>query len=256
MVHNLNPIFISFGEFHIYWYGIMYLIAFLLAWFLGNFYIKKGLINITGDNFSDLLFYCFLGVLIGGRVGYSIFYNLSQTFENPLTVFYVWDGGMSFHGGFIGVLIAIIYFCRKNKFSFFLLSDFIVKLVPIGLFTGRIGNFINAELWGKPTDVKWAVIFPNVDNIPRHPTQLYEAFLEGILLFIILNFLLIKKYRASEITSYFLIYYSLFRFIVEFYRVPDSHVGYIIFNWVTMGQILCIPMFLLGLYILKFKKGN
>ena len=127
----------------------------------------------------------------------------------------------------------------------------------MGLFTGRIGNFINSELWGKPSEVKWAVIFPNVDNVPRHPTQLYEAFLEGILLFVILNFfLLIKKNRTSKITSYFLIYYSLFRFIVEFYRVPDSHIGYIIFNWVTMGQILCIPMFLLGLYILKFRKGN
>ncbi len=256
MVHNFNPIFISFGEFHIYWYGIMYLIAFLLAWFLGNFYIKKGLIKITNDNFSDLLFYCFLGVLIGGRIGYAIFYNFSHTFQNPLTIFYVWDGGMSFHGGFIGVLIAIIYFCRKYKISFFLVSDFIVKLVPIGLFTGRIGNFINSELWGKPSEVKWAVIFPNVDNVPRHPTQLYEAFLEGILLFVILNFLLIRKNRTSEITSYFLIYYSLFRFIVEFYRVPDSHIGYIIFNWVTMGQILCMPMFLLGLYILKFRKGN
>ena len=194
--------------------------------------------------------------MVGGRIGYAIFYNFIYTFQNPLTIFYVWDGGMSFHGGFIGVLIAIIYFCRKYKISFFLVSDFIVKLVPIGLFTGRIGNFINSELWGKPSEVKWAVIFPNVDNVPRHPTQLYEAFLEGILLFVILNFLLIKKNRTSKITSYFLIYYSLFRFIVEFYRVPDYHIGYIIFNWVTMGQILCIPMFLLGLYILKFRKGK
>tara|TARA_B100001996_G_scaffold369628_1_gene343236 strand:- start:1197 stop:1967 length:771 start_codon:yes stop_codon:yes gene_type:complete len=256
MIHDINPIFVSLGSFHIYWYGIMYLIAFLLAWYVGNIYIKNNTIEISRDNFSDLIFYSFLGVLFGGRIGYSIFYNFSYTIENPITIFYLWNGGMSFHGGFIGVIISIIYFCKKNKIAFFEISDFIVKLVPIGLFTGRIGNFINGELWGKPTDLIWGVIFPKIDNLPRHPTQIYEAILEGAVLFVILNFILSRNTKTSIATSYFLIFYSLFRFFIEFYRIPDGHIGYIMFSWVTMGQILCIPMFLLGLYILKIRKGN
>ena len=256
MIHDINPIFISLGDFHIYWYGIMYLIAFLSAWYVGNLYIKKNIVGINRDDFSDLMFYCFLGILIGGRVGYTIFYNFAYTLENPITIFYLWNGGMSFHGGFIGVILAIVYFCKKNKIPFFEISDFIVRLVPIGLFTGRVGNFINGELWGKPTDIIWGVIFPKIDNLPRHPTQIYEAILEGIVLFIILNFVFTKKLKASVMTSYFLILYSLFRFTVEFFRVPDAHIGYLALNWVTMGQILCIPMFLLGLYFLKIGKGN
>ncbi len=272
MIHDINPIFISFyfeefsifgikvgieKSFHIYWYGIMYLTAFILAWFLGNYYItRKNNINISRDNFSDLLFYSFLGVLIGGRLGYSIFYNFFDTLENPISIFFIWNGGMSFHGGFVGVLLGILYFCQKNNISFFIISDFLAKLTPIGLFTGRIGNFINGELWGKPTDLFLGVIFPKIDNIPRHPTQLYEAFLEGILLFFILNFLLSKKIKVSYISGYFLIYYSLFRFIVEFLRVPDLHIGYILFDWVKLGQILCIPMFIFGLYILKIRKSD
>ena len=256
MIHDINPIFISLGDFHIYWYGIMYLIAFLSAWYVGNLYIKKNIVGINRDDFSDLMFYCFLGILIGGRVGYTIFYNFSYTLENPITIFYLWNGGMSFHGGFIGVILAIVYFCKKNKIPFFEISDFIVRLVPIGLFTGRVGNFINGELWGKPTDIIWGVIFPKIDNLPRHPTQIYEAILEGIVLFIILNFVFTEKLKASVMTSYFLILYSLFRFTVEFFRVPDAHIGYLALNWVTMGQILCILMFLLGLYFLKIGKGN
>ena len=256
MIHDINPIFVSLGGFHIYWYGIMYLIAFLLAWYVGNLYIKNNIIEISRDNFSDLMFYSFLGVLFGGRIGYSIFYNFSYTIENPITIFYLWNGGMSFHGGFIGVIISIIYFCKKNKIPFFEISDFIVRLVPIGLFTGRIGNFINGELWGKPTDLIWGVIFPKIDNLSRHPTQIYEAILEGIVLFMILNFMLSRNIKTSIATSYFLIFYSLFRFIIEFFRIPDAHIGYVMFSWVTMGQILCIPMFLLGLYILKIRKGN
>ena len=256
MIHDINPIFISLGSFHIYWYGIMYLLAFLLAWCVGNFYIKKNIVKISKDNFSDLMFYSFLGVLAGGRIGYSIFYNFYYTLDNPITIFYLWNGGMSFHGGFICVMVGIIYFCKKNQIPFFEISDFIVKLVPIGLFTGRIGNFINGELWGKPTDLVWGVIFPKIDNLTRHPTQIYEAFLEGIVLFVILNFSLPKNTRTSRVTAYFLIFYSLFRFIVEFFREPDAHIGYLIFSWVTMGQILCAPMFLLGIYILKYGRGK
>jgi phosphatidylglycerol:prolipoprotein diacylglycerol transferase len=234
----------------------MYLLAFLLAWCVGNFYIKKNIVKISKDNFSDLMFYSFLGVLAGGRIGYSIFYNFYYTLDNPITIFYLWNGGMSFHGGFIGVMVGIIYFCKKNQIPFFEISDFIVKLVPIGLFTGRIGNFINGELWGKPTDLVWGVIFPKIDNLTRHPTQIYEAFLEGIVLFVILNFSIPKNTRTSRVTAYFLIFYSLFRFIVEFFREPDAHIGYLIFSWVTMGQILCAPMFLLGIYILKYGRGK
>ncbi len=256
MIHNINPIFISLGDFHIYWYGIMYLIAFLVSWFLGIFYIKNKIINISSNEFSDLFFYIFLGVFIGGRLGYILFYNLSYTIENPITIFYLWNGGMSFHGGFLGVFLSIIYFCKKNKIPFFLISDFIVKLIPIGLFTGRIGNFINGELIGKPTDISWGVVFPKIDNLSRHPSQLYEAFLEGIILFIILNFIISKNVKVSYVTAYFLIIYSLFRFLIEFLRLPDPHIGYIAFNWVTMGQILCVPMFFLGLYILKIRNGD
>jgi phosphatidylglycerol:prolipoprotein diacylglycerol transferase len=234
----------------------MYLLAFLLAWCVGNFYIKKNIVKISKDNFSDLMFYSFLGVLAGGRIGYSIFYNFYYTLDNPITIFYLWNGGMSFHGGFIGVMVGIIYFCKKNQIPFFEISDFIVKLVPIGLFTGRIGNFINGELWGKPTDLVWGVIFPKIDNLTRHPTQIYEAFLEGIVLFVILNFSLPKKTRTSQVTAFFLIFYSLFRFIIEFFREPDAHIGYLIFSWVTMGQILCAPMFLLGIYILQYGRGK
>ena len=148
------------------------------------------------------------------------------------------------------------FFAKKQKKPFFEISDFIVRLIPIGLFTGRIGNFINGELWGKTSDVAWGIVFPKVDNAIRHPTQLYEAFLEGVLLFIILNFFILGKQKSKVITAYFLILYSLFRFVVEFYRVPDLHIGYLAFNWVTMGQVLCLPMFILGLYILRFKKGS
>jgi phosphatidylglycerol:prolipoprotein diacylglycerol transferase len=234
----------------------MYLLAFSLAWCVGIFYIKKNIVKISKDNFSDLMFYSFLGVLAGGRIGYSIFYNFYYTLDNPITIFYLWNGGMSFHGGFIGVMVGIIYFCKKNQIPFFEISDFIVKLVPIGLFTGRIGNFINGELWGKPTDLVWGVIFPKIDNLTRHPTQIYEAFLEGIVLFVILNFSLPKKTRTSQVTAFFLIFYSLFRFIIEFFREPDAHIGYLIFSWVTMGQILCAPMFLLGIYILQYGRGK
>ena len=256
MIHDINPIFISLGSFHIYWYGIMYLLAFSLAWCVGNFYIKKNIVKISKDNFSDLMFYSFLGVLAGGRIGYSIFYNFYYTLDNPMSLFYLWNGGLSFHGGFIGVMVGIISFCNKNQIPFFEISDFIVTLVPIGLFTGRIRNFINVELLGKSTDLVWGVIFPKIDNLTRHPTQIYEAFLEGIVLFVILNFSIPKNTRTSRVTASFLIFYSLFRFIVEFFREPDAHIGYLIFSWVTMVQILCAPMFLLGIYILKYGRGK
>ena len=256
MTHSIDPIFITIGSFHIYWYGIMYLIAFILVWFLGNIYLSKSLVSISRDQFSDLIFYSFLGVLFGGRIGYCFFYNFTFTVENPLSLFFIWEGGMSFHGGFLGVLISIYYFCKKNSINFFQISDFVTALTPIGLFTGRIGNFINGELWGKPTETFWGIIFPSVDMIPRHPTQIYEAVFEGIILFIILNILYLKKLNFSVVTAFFLIFYSAFRFSIEFFRVPDSHIGYIVFNWVTMGQLLCLPMFLLGIYLLQAKKGN
>ena len=159
MIHSIDPIFLTIGNFHIYWYGIMYLFAFLLAWILGNIYIRKCLVPISRDQFSDLIFYSFLGVFFGGRIGYCFFYNFAFTIENPLSLFFIWEGGMSFHGGFIGVLISIYYFCRKNRIKFFQISDFITALTPIGLFTGRIGNFINGELWGKPTNTSFGIIF-------------------------------------------------------------------------------------------------
>ncbi len=245
---DINPIALDLGFVKIYWYGIMYLLAFLSAYFLAN-YRAKQLDDWNKHQVEDMIFYGAMGVVAGGRLGYMLFYNFDIFLSNPLTVFAVQNGGMSFHGGFLGVLLAMVLFNRKYNKTFFTTMDFIAPLVPLGLGFGRLGNFINNELWGKITTSPLGMFIKDQD-VTRYPSQLYEAFLEGLVLFIVL-WLFSRKSRAPMTTSaLFLILYGLFRFIVEFVRVPDVQLGYLAFGWLTMGQLLSLPMIVLGVYLL------
>lgn len=253
--HNFDAVVIYIGSFPIRWYGLMYLVGILTAWLLGNYRIKhnnNSLLTLNQESFTDLLIYMVFGLLVGGRLGYMLFYQLEVLFTQPWQLFLLWQGGMSFHGGLIGAAIGIIYFCYKNSQDFFVLADFIAPLAPPAFFFGRIGNFINGELWGKPTEADWGVIFPMAGNIPRHPSQLYEGFLEGIGLFFILWFFSKKDVPKMATSGLFLVGYGVFRFIVEFWRVPDQHIGYVAFNWLTMGQLLSIPLIILGSFFIIY----
>jgi phosphatidylglycerol:prolipoprotein diacylglycerol transferase len=205
---------------------------------------------MTATHFDDLLFYGILGVILGGRLGYVLFYKLGDYLSEPWKIFYVWEGGMSFHGGFLGVIIAMWWFARSRRQSWLAITDFIAPLVPLGLGAGRLGNFINAELWGRATDVPWAMVFPNVDNVPRHPSQLYEFALEGVVLFIVLWWYAAKPRPRGAVSACFLIGYGLFRFGVEFTREPDSFLGLLLFG-LSMGQWLSVPMVLAGVWLLS-----
>ncbi len=243
---EINPVLFQLGPLKIHWYGVMYLIGFLLAWWLGSRRAQGPKTLITTEQLSDLLFYCVLGVILGARLGYVLFYDLPTYFANPLLILKVWQGGMSFHGGFIGVLVAVWIYTRKTKQRFFEITDFIAPLIPLGLGAGRIGNFINGELWGRPTDLPWGMVFQHVDQIPRHPSQLYQAAFEGLVLFLIL-WLFSKRPRPTmAVSGLFLIGYGTFRFLVEFARTPDPQLGFIAFGWVTMGQLLTLPMLIVG----------
>jgi len=245
---QIDPIALSIGPLHIHWYGLMYLFGFLFVWLLGLYRVNKT--DWTRQQLEDLLFYGAVGVIIGGRVGYAIFYDFQANLENPLNLFKIWQGGMSFHGGLLGVLAAFAWFGKKTGKSFFEISDFIAPMVPIGLMFGRIGNFINGELWGKVTDVPWAMVFPGAGPLPRHPSQLYEAALEGVLLFIILWWFSSKPRPKAAVSGLFLLGYGFFRFLVEFVRIPDAQYGYLAFDWLTMGQILCLPMIIFGIILM------
>ncbi len=249
-----NPIAFSLGSLQIHWYGLMYLFGFLSAWFLATWRNKHYNLLWTEEQISDVIFYIAVGVIIGGRCGYMIFYNHQELLHHPLSLLKIWEGGMSFHGGLLGVIVAILFFTRKVHKTFLEISDFIVPLVPLGLAYGRIGNFINGELWGRVTDVSWAMIFPSVDYLPRHPSQLYEASLEGPILLIIVWWYANKPRPIGHISAVFLIGYAIFRCIAEYFREPDLQLGYLIGNWLTMGISLSIPMLLLGVYLLILKK--
>ncbi len=253
---QINPVLISLGPIKIHWYGVMYLLAFSLAWLLGNWRAKKSAGVWSKDNINDLVFYCVVGVVIGGRLGYMLFYSLPNFFSAPMTLFKVWEGGMSFHGGLIGVLISIWWFSKKFNKHFFEVADFTAPLVPLGLAAGRLGNFVNSELWGKVTTVPWGMVFPQVDTYTRHPSQLYELFLEGILLFIVLWIFSAKTRPTMAVSGLFALGYGLIRFFLEFFRVPDVQYGYFAWDWLTMGQILSLPLILFGLVllILAYKK--
>jgi phosphatidylglycerol---prolipoprotein diacylglyceryl transferase len=242
---QIDPVIFSLGPLSVRWYGLMYLIAFLLANFLANKAADKPGSGWTRDQVSDLLFYGFLGVVLGGRIGYVLFYQFPLFLQDPLYLFRIWEGGMSFHGGVLGVLTAMAFFAWKTKKNYLRLGDFVVILLPLGLGAGRIGNFINAELWGRTTDVPWAVLFPNAGLLPRHPSQLYEFVLEGLVLFVLLIWYRSKQPPAGNVGGLFLLGYGSFRFIVEFFREPDAHLGVLSLG-MSMGQWLCLPMIIAG----------
>ncbi|WP_421229749.1 prolipoprotein diacylglyceryl transferase [Aeromonas jandaei] len=242
---QIDPVAFSLGPLSVRWYGLMYLIGFAFAMWLAGRRADAPNSGWTRNEVSDLLFYGFLGVILGGRVGYVLFYNFDLFLADPTYLFKIWTGGMSFHGGLIGVITAMIWFAHKTKRHFFTVADFVAPLIPFGLGVGRIGNFLNGELWGRITDVPWAIIFPEAGPEPRHPSQLYQFALEGVVLFIILNLFWRKNPPRGAISGMFLLFYGLFRFLVEFVRQPDSQLG-LYFNEISMGQILSTPMIFIG----------
>lgn len=289
----INPVAFSIGPLAVHWYGLMYLLGFVAAWFLLNWRMKNfhskreakpsslgsdphppvrslpfterlafasprkicfsaSQSQWTRENISDIIFYGALGVILGGRIGYILFYNFSEFLHSPLMIFKIWQGGMSFHGGLIGVIFAMLLYSRKIHGHPADLTDFIAPVVPIGLGAGRIGNFINGELWGRVTDMPWGMVYPQWGALPRHPSELYEFLLEGVLFFIILWWYSSKPRPRYAVSGLFLVCYGVFRFFVEFFREPDAQLGYLLFGWVTMGQILCVPMILIGVGMMGY----
>ncbi|MBP5352204.1 MAG: prolipoprotein diacylglyceryl transferase [Alphaproteobacteria bacterium] len=248
---EISPVIFSIGPVAIRWYSMAYLAGILLGWWLVARRVTKYNIPLTSKNLEDIAFYITLGIILGGRVGYVLFYNAQQYWQHPLELFAIWHGGMSFHGGAIGVVVACWLVCRYLKFPFLKLTDLVAPVVPIGLFLGRLANFANDELWGRVTDVSWAVRFPNGGYLPRHPSQLYEACLEGIGLFILLNCLWRVRYvreHSGLISAAFLLGYSVARMIVEQFREPDAQIGFL-WQGITMGQLLSAPFLILGIYL-------
>jgi phosphatidylglycerol:prolipoprotein diacylglycerol transferase len=251
LVHpQFDPVALHLGPVSIRWYGLMYLVGFVLLLLLGRLRIRRGQGALTSVALDDLLFYGVIGTIVGGRLGYIVFYKLGDYLRHPLDVFKVWEGGMSFHGGLIGVIVAMMLFARSHKLTFFQVSDFIAPLVPLGLAAGRIGNFINGELWGRAADparVPWAMVFPQAgDSVPRHPSQLYEFGLEGIALFILLWWFSTKPRPRGAVSGLFLIGYGIARFSIEFTREPDNFLGLLALG-MSMGQWLSLPMVLIGI---------
>lgn len=248
---NINPIAFHLGPIKVHWYGIMYLVGFVSAWLLAIYRSKRADSPVkTREAVSDMVFYTALGVILGGRIGYVIFYGLPYYIHHPLHVFMVWDGGMSFHGGLIGAIVALWLFGKKIKQPLFALTDFVAPFVPIGLGAGRLGNFINGELWGRVTDMPWGMVYPGAGPLPRHPSEIYEFLLEGVLLFIIMWLYSRKPRPRMAISGLFLVGYGCFRFFAEFFRQPDPQLGFVAFGWMTQGQLLSIPMIFIGLVLL------
>jgi len=273
---DINPIAFSLGPIQIHWYGIMYLLGFGGAWWLGQRRRAAGRLPVTHDQFSDLCFYMMIGVIVGGRIGYMLFYGTPELVANPLSLFRIWEGGMSFHGGLLGVLGAGLIWTRRHAVNFFDAIDFVAPLVPIGLGLGRLGNFINGELWGRVTDAPWGMIFPSaldgldkthdelrtmaaagqLDAYARHPSQLYEFALEGVVLFAVLWIYSRKPRPRYAVSGLFGLLYGLFRFAVEFVRVPDVQLGYLAFDWLTMGQILSLPLIAIGIFLMVLSRRS
>ena len=266
---QIDPVVFALGPIKVHWYGVMYLLAFASAWWLGRHRTQAKASVVKPQQIDDLIFYAAIGVIIGGRVGSVLFYNLSSFVDNPLYLFKIWQGGMSFHGGFLGVLVAMAFYCRKIGCRFFELTDFIAPLVPLGLAFGRLGNFINAELWGAPGQVAWAMKlsceqFPADRYVdfagpiclsPRHPSQLYEMLLEGVLLFIVLWFISAKPRPVMMVSGYFLLLYGLARSSVELIRLPDAHIGYLFHTeWITRGFVLSLPMIIIGIAFIIYAR--
>jgi len=244
---EIDPVIVQLGPFAVRWYGLMYLVGFLAGWWLMRWRANRPGSGWTLQEVGDLLFYSALGVILGGRLGYVLFYGWERLLDDPMFVLRIQEGGMSFHGGMLGVLVAAAWFARKTGRHFIDVTDFGVPVVPIGLGAGRFGNFINAELWGRTTDLPWGVVFPGAGPLPRHPSQLYEALLEGVVLFALLWWSSSKARPRYTVSGLFLVGYGTFRFVVEFFREPDAHLGFLFLDWVTMGQLLSLPMILAGL---------
>ena len=260
---DIDPVMLSLGPVSVHWYGAMYLVGFVTGWWLGRVRARRPESGWSVQQVDDLLFYIALGVVLGGRLGYSLFYGFETLLQDPLSILRIWQGGMSFHGGLIGVLVAMGLFARRHRKGFFQTTDFIAPLIPIGLGAGRIGNFINGELWGAPGSVPWAMQVPcdrflalcleklqlpagTLMTPPLHPNQLYEALLEGVVMFLLLWLFSTKPRPVMAVSGLFLLCYGLFRFAIEFVRMPDAHLGYLAFDWLTMGQLLTLPMLLAG----------
>ena len=253
-INNFDPVAFQFFSLEIRWYSLSYIFGIIFGWiYCKNKLIKdEKLLNL----FDDLITYLIIGIILGGRIGYILLYNFNYYIENLSEILIIWHGGMSFHGGLLGVILATIVFSKKHNLNSFIFLDLISLVAPIGLFLGRIANFINSELYGRETDVFWSVKFINIDSIPRHPSQIYEALFEGLVLFFLLNYLTEKKKFKTPgiISSIFLIFYSLFRFVLEFFRAPDPQIGYVLLN-LTMGQLASIIFLFLGLYLYLSKKN-
>ncbi len=260
---NIDPVLFSIGPVAVHWYGVMYLVGFVAGWWLGRIRAARPGSGWRVEQVDDLLFYIALGVVLGGRLGYTLFYGFDELLRDPLSLLRIWQGGMSFHGGLLGVLVAMWLFGRRHGKGFFQSTDFIAPLVPLGLGAGRIGNFINGELWGAPGNVPWAMQVScerfaalcadklqlppgTLMTPPLHPNQLYEALLEGVVMFVILWLFSARPRPVMAVSGLFLLCYGLFRFAIEFVRMPDAHIGYLAFDWVTMGQLLSLPMLLAG----------
>jgi len=254
-INNFDPVAIQIFSVEIRWYSLAYIFGILFAWI----YCKKILIKDKNISilFDDLISYLIIGIILGGRLGYVLFYNIKYYLTNPMEILMIWHGGMSFHGGILGILIGTIFFSKKHGLNKYVFLDLISASAPIGIFLGRIANFINSELYGRETDVFWSVVFVKVDNVSRHPSQIYEAIFEGLILFFIMFILVKKNYLLKNgiVTALFLIFYSIFRFFVEFYRVPDEQLGFIILN-LTIGQIISLVFFCFGSYLFFVKKNE
>ncbi len=250
--HNLDPILFELGFLSVRWYSLAYILGILAGWWLGKKLIQKKLnynsLKFNVSEFDDLVTYLIISIILGGRMGYVIFYNFDYYFLNPMDIFKIWEGGMSFHGALVGIIFGTYLFASKRNLSTFFFLDIIACVAPIGIFFGRVANFINGELIGKKTDVYWGVIFPKIDNLTRHPSQLYEAFLEGVILFLILNIVIKINHKTGTCSILFLILYGIFRIIAELFREPDIQVGYF-FNFLSMGTVLSILMIFSGIII-------
>jgi len=253
--NNFDPVAFQIFSLEVRWYSLAYIVGILSGWI----YCKKKIIKdkILLDLFDDFITYLIVGIILGGRIGYGLFYNLNYFLENPVQIFMIWNGGMSFHGGLIGVFIAALIFSKKHKINHLIFLDLVALTAPIGIFFGRIANFINSELYGRPTDVAWSVKFLMIDNIKRHPSQIYEAIFEGLILFLILRYFTKKEYLKNPglISAIFLIFYSLFRFMIEFFRNPDPQIGYMALN-LTLGQFISIIFLILGAILFFYKKNE
>lgn len=248
--HDIDPVAIKIGSLEMHWYGLMYLIGFAVGWCLARWRASRPNSGWTGQQVDDLLTQVMLGVILGGRLGYVCFYDPLTYLHDPIEIVKIWHGGMSFHGGLLGALAAFWLFAHYHHKTFWQVSDFVAPLVPQAIMWGRLGNFINGELWGKVTDLPWGVIFPSGGSLGRHPTQLYEALLEGLVLFIALWLYSARPHKPGAVSGFFAVGYALARILVEFVRIPDAHIGYLAFGWLTMGQVLCLPVLFIGLWLM------